>query len=127
MTDKVEIGDAVANDNLAGTPRVRFSDGTSALLYDGRTVYLDVAGNYARFLSLEQQAHVAKQAGKFPEFVADTVEGKANQLVAIDEHDRRLSNAWRGEDNPAPAVTAKDSATAYAEMSDRISNGWKNP
>lgn len=93
---KVAIGDAVTTDQLGTATRLRFSDGTSALIpSDGYVIYCDAAGNQAHSLSLEQQAHMAKRAGNLSGFTADTIERRANILVAHSEMTERQSNAWR--------------------------------
>lgn len=122
MSKKIEIGDAVMTDSLDGTPRIRFADGTSALLFDGYTCYFDVAGNKAQSLSLDQQAHFAKQAGKFPEFIADTIEGRANQQVAYDGY---LADLGKSNFPGGQPPKSQNIADAYQGYLDHLNNGWR--
>ncbi|SEL39445.1 hypothetical protein SAMN04515666_103614 [Bosea lupini] len=92
---KIGIGDAMTTDTVGGCVRVSFQDGTGALQRpDGSWVYTDGGGYIAKSHSREQQAHAARVAGKFGQWVDGYVDGKAQENVAYQGYVDSL-NAWR--------------------------------
>jgi hypothetical protein len=124
MSQKIEIGDSVMQDSIGGVPRIRFADGTSALLFEDYTCYCDASGYKSGSLSLDQQAHAAKQSGNFPQFLADTIDGRARQELAYDGYVADL-NKSRYPDGRAPPK-GQSVADAYQGYVDSL-NAWRNP
>lgn len=124
-----QLGDAVTTDSIDGTPRIRFSDGTSALLHpSGQATYCDAAGNLARSLTADQRAHMARSTGgpyELGAFIARDAVGEARRDDAFEKMNDRLTNGWRGADAKVPTPVT-DTATAHASMVDRISNAWRS-